>query len=259
MRKEGPLVAMSVTRSVGWLVALALLAIGSAGRAVAADRLLVLAVSWQPAFCETRPVVPECTTQTADRFDATSFALHGLWPEPRETVYCGVVADQRAADRAGRWADLPAIGLTIGTRAALERTMPGSRSFLHRHEWVKHGTCYGASPEGYFADALRLMDELNASPVRALFADGIGRVVTGREIRRRFDQAFGPGAGDRVELSCRRVGARRLIVELKIGLAGPVGPDSGLAALLAVAPARRPGCTSGIVDRVGTGLTDDPG
>lgn len=255
--KEVPLVMTSLTRMTGRVAVLALLAVAAAGR-VAAGQPLVLAVSWQPAFCETRPTVPECATQTGDRFDATNFALHGLWPEPRENVYCGVAADQRAADRAGRWADLPAVGLTTGTRAALERTMPGSRSFLHRHQWVKHGTCYGTSPEGYFADALRLMEELNASPVRALFADGIGRAVTGREIRRRFDAAFGPGAGDRVELTCRRVGARRLILELKIALAGPVAPDRGLGAMLAAASVRQPGCASGIVDRVGTGLTDDP-
>jgi len=47
----------------------------------------VLAVSWQPAFCETRPRLPECRSQTADRFDATNFTLHGLWPRPRSRAY----------------------------------------------------------------------------------------------------------------------------------------------------------------------------
>jgi ribonuclease T2 len=35
----------------------------------------VLAVSWQPAFCETRPRLPECRSQTADRFDASNFRI----------------------------------------------------------------------------------------------------------------------------------------------------------------------------------------
>ncbi|MEQ8813227.1 MAG: ribonuclease T2 [Thalassobaculum sp.] len=235
------------------LVGMAFLAVAALPWSAAAADRYVLAVSWQPAFCETRPEKPECTTQTADRFDAEHFALHGLWPEPRGNAYCGVDARDRASDEAGRWDRLPAIGLTTATREALDRAMPGSRSFLHRHEWIKHGSCYGASPEGYFSDSLRLLAALNGSPVQALFAAGIGRVVTGKAIRERFDEAFGAGAGDRVEILCRRVGARRLIVELRIGLAGP-GPD--LAAMLAAAPPRTPGCGGGIVDRVGTGLTD---
>lgn len=224
---------------------------------VAATDSYVLAISWQPAFCESRPDTPECRSQTAERFDALHFALHGLWPEPRGNVYCGVEPGVRASDEARHWDRLPAIGLTTGTREALERVMPGSRSFLHRHEWIKHGSCYGASPEGYFGDSLRLMAELNGSAVRNLFAAGIGRVVTGRAIRERFDEAFGAGTGDRVEVVCRRVGARRLIAELRVGLVGPIAAGRSLGALLAAAPARAPGCTAGIVDRVGTGLADD--
>jgi ribonuclease T2 len=239
------------------LIAAVLLALLGSLPAVGAEQY-VLAVSWQPAFCETRPDKPECRSQTEDRFDASHFALHGLWPQPRGNVYCGVAAPVRAIDEAGAWNRLPAIGLTEPTRTELERVMPGSRSFLHRHEWIKHGTCYGASPEGYYADSLRLMGELNASPVRDLLAAGIGRVVTAGAIRRQFDLAFGDGAGRRVEVSCRRVGARRLIVELKIHLAGQIVPESGLGALLAGAPETSPGCRSGIVDRVGTGLADDP-
>ncbi len=242
-----------------WLPMLAAaVVLALAGPAAAAGDTYVLAVSWQPGFFESRPAVPECATQTADRFDASHLALHGLWPEPRDNVYCGVDPGQRAVDEAGEWSRLPAIGLTAATREALERTMPGSRSFLHRHEWLKHGTCHGGSPETYFADSLRLMAELNASPVRALMAGSIGRAVTGRSIRDRFDAAFGAGAGRRVGIVCRRVGARRLIVELRISLRGPLEPERDLRALLADAPEREPGCTSGIVDRVGTGLTDDP-
>ena len=41
----------------------------------------VLAVNWQLAFCETRSRLPECRSQTEDRFDASHFTLHGLWPQ----------------------------------------------------------------------------------------------------------------------------------------------------------------------------------
>ena len=43
------------------------------------DGDMVLAVSWQPGFCETRPRLPECRSQKKSRYDATHFALHGLW------------------------------------------------------------------------------------------------------------------------------------------------------------------------------------
>ena len=182
--------------------------------------------------------------------------MHGLWPQPRSNVYCGVEADLQAIDRAGGWEDLPAPDLTAETRVALDRAMPGAMSFLDRHEWVKHGTCHAVSAEVYFSDSLRLLSELNASSVRTAFSAGIGRVLSAQTIRERFDEAFGPGAGRRVEVICRRVGIRRLIVELKISLAGPIAPDRGLRALFEQAPVAQAGCAAGIVDRVGISLSD---
>ena len=46
-------------------------------------REYVLAVSWQPAFCEGHADKPECASQTEARFDASNLTLHGLWPQPR--------------------------------------------------------------------------------------------------------------------------------------------------------------------------------
>ena len=41
----------------------------------------VLAISWQPSFCQGNQYKKECKSQTEDRFDATNFTLHGLWPD----------------------------------------------------------------------------------------------------------------------------------------------------------------------------------
>src|SRR5688500_1270964 len=46
----------------------------------ASDQFLILAASWQPAFCEGASGKPECRQQGKSRFDANHFALHGLWP-----------------------------------------------------------------------------------------------------------------------------------------------------------------------------------
>ena len=237
-------------------VALGILLAVAVGTPVAAAEVHVLAASWQPAFCETRPAKPECLSQTEDRVDATGFSLHGLWPQPVDNVYCGVPPELRAVDEAGRWADLPSLDLEAETREALDRLMPGSASLLDRHEWIKHGTCHSRTAETYYRNSLRLMAELNASPVRSLFAESIGLPLSARAIRERFDSAFGDGAGDRVHVICRRVGARRLIVELKINLGGAITPERDLATLLQDAPRAFRGCDAGIVDRVGIGLGD---
>ena len=92
--------------------------------------------------------------------------------------------------------------------------------------------------------------------MRDLFAGRIGKVVSARDIRTAFDRAFGGGSGRRVQVTCRRVGARRLIVELTISLAGPINAALGLSDLMRRAPAAPDGCAGGIVDRVGTGLAD---
>ena len=125
----------------------------------------ILAVSWQPAFCEGHDDKPECESQTEDRFDASHFTLHGLWPQPRSNAFCGV-SDAAAADsEGGRWTSLPPVELSPELHASLDEVMPGTQSSLERHEWTKHGTCYGTPQEEYFSDAVAMMSALNASPV----------------------------------------------------------------------------------------------
>jgi ribonuclease T2 len=207
----------------------------------------VLAASWQPAFCERHRSKPECRSETAGRFDATHLALHGLWPEPQSNAWCGVGPELRAADQAGHWSDLPPVDLGAGTRARLEIVMPGTQSDLERHEWLKHGTCAGAAPDAYFAAALALMDELNSGPVQDLLAAHIGDQLRAAELGAAFDQAFGAGAGQRVELAC----SDGLISELRLHLRGPITPPTRLADLLAAARPVTPGCTGGRIDAAG--------
>lgn len=210
-----------------------------------------LAVNWQPAFCETAPGKPECRTQTDTSFEATHFTLHGLWPQPRDNTYCNVSARDRAASENGDWRALPALTLSDGLRRDLDEAMPGAQSALERHEWTKHGTCYGTGVEDYYADALDLLLALNSSDVADLFAGNIGRKITLLQVQEAFDAAFGAGAGQRVHMECERDGNRTIITELTIGLTGQItGPDD-MAALIAAASPTDGGCKSGMVDPVG--------
>ena len=214
----------------------------------------VFALSWQPAFCETKSSKTECQAQTAGGFDATHFSLHGLWPQPNGNFYCQVAASDKANDNPAHWKDLPPVNLDPNTRSKLDQVMPGTASKLERHEWIKHGTCYGKSQQEYFSDALNLMQAVNGSPVRDLFAKSIGKQLTSDQIRSAFDRAFGTGAGKRVRVSCviDPSSGRRLIGELTLGLGGPIGPNSSLGGLLlASAPTTKAGCPKGAVDPIG--------
>jgi len=209
----------------------------------------VFAISWQPAFCETAPRRPECTSQTAERFDAAHFALHGLWPQ--RVDYCGVSRDLQYADRDGDWRDLPDPGASKATLEKLRQMMPGAQSGLDRHEWLRHGTCYGEPAEAYFSDALAMLEAVNASAVRELFARNVGKQVTQKQVRAAFDTAFGKGAGDRVRLGCERDGKRRIITELTIGLTGKINGPADFRRLVMAARPTSGGCDAGIVDAVG--------
>jgi ribonuclease T2 len=213
----------------------------------------LLALTWQPAFCETKPGTTECRRLNAGALPAaeTELSIHGLWPQPRGNDYCGVPDEVVRLDRAGRWSDLPAVETDAATGAALAAAMPGAESFLDRHEWVKHGTCYrgAGGADEYFDDTLRLAAELNGSAVARFLADNRGRAVRTADLAALFDRTFGARAGDRVAFVCASDGSRTLIVELRIALRGVIGPETGLGTLMLAADPVRRGCARGVIDR----------
>lgn len=219
---------------------------GAAGRTE-----YVLAVSWQPGFCETRPQRKECESQTAERFDATNLSLHGLWPLRKS--YCGVKADVRAKDRKGNWLELPKLAMADDTAARLLVAMPGVQSGLDRHQWLRSGTCQDGSVDDYFAVQLRMLEELNRSAVGALFRQRIGSELDEATIKQAFDQSFGAGAGDRVRMRCQTVQGRSVITGLTIGLTGDVMKAASLAPLIQAAGPTEFKCAKGIADTAGRG------
>jgi ribonuclease T2 len=210
----------------------------------------VLAASWQPAFCEPRPNTPECLDLTPDRPEARQFSLHGLWPQPKENAFCGVTQQERKAAESGSWKQLPAPHLSTATRTALDQKMPGTASYLDRHEWLKHGTCFGTDADTYFRQSLTLLEQLNGSEVRQLFASNIGKRLGFQEVQSAFDRSFGPGSGRRMQMHCDQDG---LITELRISLKGSITNSTTLGDLIATAPSQTGGCRSGWVDAAGPG------
>lgn len=193
---------------------------------------MTLALSWQPAYCEIESDKTECQTQGPDRYDSTNFSLHGLWPVG---TYCTKVPYQK---------------VPLDLWKALVAVMPGTASGLHRYQWKKHGTCYSSQTRKYYNDSVVLVLGLNATPVRELFFNRIGKYLSAAEIRATFEENFGRGVGDRVMIHCVKDGERTLIQELRINLKGEIG-DTTFASLLKQARAQKQGCKGGIVDAVG--------
>jgi len=227
---------------------------------------LVLAASWQPGFCATEAGrnKRDCETLTSRQPQASRFSLHGLWPDDlddTEIFPCNCDSGAPTSCQESRKGVAPDISDPVMER--LRVAMPGVESGLQNHEWVKHGACYeddltsfdrGAGPDEYFTEAIALLDVLNASPVRRLFASNLGRQLTRAEVRDTFDAAFGPGAGERVQLVCARPGGETVITEIRVNLAAGVTarPDLGaliLAAPTAAASSGGEGCAGGLVAR----------
>lgn len=209
----------------------------------------VLAISWHSAFCETKPGLRECREKRSDDYTASHFALHGLWPQDDE--YCGVGPEIIDIDQSNRWDDLPSVGVSDATWRELVRLMPGTMEQLERHEWVLHGSCAGVRAERYFARAIAFTEEVNGSLLRELFADNLGRRITGTQIRGAIDATFGAGAGRKARVDCEADGNRELVYELRINLYGDVMGDAALADLIHEGRNTSVGCSGGIVDRVG--------
>nr|WP_314085035.1 ribonuclease [uncultured Shinella sp.] len=198
----------------------------------------VLSVSWQPGYCAARPKSRGCAGST---MASKQFLLVSRFQARKS--YCGIDAALQQKARKGKWTDLPEIVLASATKDRLLAAMPAAKLGLDRRQWLRSGSCVAASAEVYYSRSLDLLDALNASPVPALFGGKAGATLTLAEVRAAFDEAFGPGAGERVRLSCRNgADGKPIVIGLTIGLAAGEGT---LAALIGGASPTTSRCTEG--------------
>ncbi len=221
------------------------------------DNLLVL--SWQPAFCDIHEhdSKAECDSQTAGRFDATHFTLHGLWPQPKGKYYCSGVSNQDKNNDTDskKWHLLPSPpGISDSTRVELDKAMPGTASELHRHEWIKHGTCFGANnADSYFRIALALQNQVNDSKMQKFIESNINKKVSASDISHAFEQTFGPGSSSALLIDCKpdTDSNRNLVVEVQIKLKGELTEATELGSVLDKSGSGSSTCTTAIIDPVG--------
>lgn len=92
----------------------------------------VLALSWSPSFCKAERAPANRLQCDSDR--PYAFIVHGLWPQYERgwPEFCPGSPSQPPGTVVRDMLDLmPSEGLV-------------------RHQWAKHGTCSGLSPQGYF-------------------------------------------------------------------------------------------------------------
>jgi len=204
------------------LLPLALLLLAALPAAAAPGDDSLLALSWQPAFCEANRHRAECRDEDPGGFAAGNLALHGLWPQGRGSrapAYCGVPDEVREKDRTGRWHELPPVPLSPELRREVDRVMPGARSHLDRHEWIKHGTCSGLSADDYFRESVELVEAAAGTRFGRLLTARVGGTVTVAELCEAMRADFGEGFEDSVHIhnSGRNLSEIRILLDEKPG------------------------------------------
>ena len=178
----------------------------------------ILAVSWQKGFCAAHPDKRVCRRLRRGTFAWDHFTLHGLWPEVRGRSNCSNRYEKLDKEL---WKEL-------------EEKMPAARYGLAKHEWIKHGICYGKKKSEYFKDSLKLLDEVNSSPVRDFFVKNQGRIITKQALNRVLKYPR------KVQMICEG----RFITELRFSLKGDIAKED-LDALQKDAKPLRGGCQKG--------------
>lgn len=208
----------------------------------------ILVLSWHNAFCETHRGKKECKRSlfsfAKDKYREKHFILHGLWPQPKNNTYCDVDSKYVSMDKHKQWYRLPDLDLSDEVKKDLSSVMPGFASNLHKHEWIKHGTCYGTDANTYYENAIALLYQVNDSKVGTFFSKHIGKRVTLQQVRAVFDRSFGTGSGKRVEIKCRK----GLVTELWLHLGA--GSDD-IATRLKQGTQTRSRCQGGFIDKAG--------
>jgi ribonuclease T2 len=192
-----------------------------------------LALSWQPAFCESHRNKKECGVSFPATFQAAgNFTLHGLWPN-REA--CGINYGNCEHVRQQReFCNYPALPLDPEVVKQLSQVMPGTASCLERHEWFKHGTCQREwDPSQYFEVALELVRQFNGSGLNKYMAENMGKEVAREDFLKQVDTALGAGARERLELGCS--GGNRL-TDVFVNLPARIEPGASLTELIKLAP-----------------------
>ncbi|MDU9393473.1 ribonuclease T2 family protein [Pseudomonas sp. zfem002] len=157
----------------------------------------VLAVTWQPGFCERDkggPAKPECQAMKEGELKVDHFTLHGLWPNKQA---CGIDYGKCAG---------PELDLSEATVEYIRPWMPNFNygTQFGNHEWKKHGVCQTAlSDDEYFRLAVDLVKSFNDSSAGAYVRGNAGGEMSKAQFYSKLTDDFGNQAvQNNVQLIC---------------------------------------------------------
>ncbi len=188
----------------------------------------VLALTWHPGFCQTTSHSrKECRDAEVQEAERQGFVLHGLWPSlprrfaddgitPRRWRKEGCFLEQPRANGSFCRAHAP-FAFAEPFAAELDDAMPGRASCLDRYQYAKHAACLALPAEDYFAEAVDLMERVNASAFVDFMMINRGGEVERSALTRAFEAGFGKGTGNAMSLKCKGYG-KRTLTEVRIGI-----------------------------------------
>ena len=156
----------------------------------------ILALSWQNGFCKIKPYYKVCRNKKKIDY----FVLHGLWPKKNYCAY-------------------KPFNLSYRVEKLLEVYMPSARYSLARHEWRKHGVCFGSDTDTYFLVSIKLTKEFNEK-MKSFIHKNLGKVVTLSQFRLAFKKVFGYKTTRKFQLVCKVKNGVSYITEIRLNLKG---------------------------------------
>jgi len=144
---------------------------------------LVYAVTWQPTFCLIKSPTTGCKPPPI------MFLTHGIWAYFNSTTQSANRHPSSCIKSAGCDSSDVACELSSSTKDQIlsnpdfTKLVTQSPEGLIKHEWQKHGTCYGADQKQYFEDFTRLR---NVVQYDAQFNELIGKSVGLEDLKALF-------------------------------------------------------------------------
>lgn len=198
----------------------------------------VLALSWQPAFCEVKDDKQECK-KMEDKYGedyslGPKFTLHGLWPNQQACgINYGFCSNQ---GKKGNWCDYPVLNLSPAITSSLASVMPNLRysGCLHRYQWYKHGACQAKwDKDTYFQVAIDLTKEFNGN-LKQYLDKNIDTNINKEDFWELLIAHYGNSIRHNTRLKCQN----NMLLEIQIHLPGDMRHGEGIRNLVSRAHGR---------------------
>ncbi|HEX8405005.1 MAG TPA: ribonuclease I [Duganella sp.] len=195
----------------------------------------VLAITWQPGFCEHvkyNGKKPECDAMNGGTLMAKNLNLHGLWPNKKEcgTNYGSCQGEQFSLKQ-----------------ETIDKVAPWMPNFFYErtfgaYEWNKHGKCQALPPDEYFIKAVSAVQVVNDSEVGKIVLGSVGGSFRVNDFFSRVKERYGDQVAGSISLICTK---RKYLQEIRVSLPLDFVTDKELPQMVAKAapaPSRVVGC-----------------